>query len=353
MTGTRRLLWPLLAIGALLLGDLVFGHSFFNLRMQDGPLYGSLIDILRFGAPAMLVALGMTIVIITGGIDLSVGAIVAISGALSCLLISHLSNENSVVGVLVAIAAALGLSIALGLWNGVLVAFIGIQPIVATLILMVAGRGIAQLITSGQIITINSSPYSMIGNGYFLALPLSLFVVAGMYAGSALLSRRTALGMLIESVGGNAEASRLAGVRSKNLIVLAYMFSGLCSGIAGLMVSSGIKGADGNNAGLWFELDAILAVVIGGTALKGGRYFLGGTLIGALLIQTLATTIYSIGIPPETTLLFKALVVTAVCLIQSPAFRSKVFRLRQQRAGDAGEPPPPERPREPRVEVTA
>jgi simple sugar transport system permease protein len=159
--------------------------------------------------------------------------------------------------------------------------------------------------------------------------------------------------MLIESVGGNAEASRLAGVRSKNLIVLAYMFSGLCSGIAGLMVSSGIKGADGNNAGLWFELDAILAVVIGGTALKGGRYFLGGTLIGALLIQTLATTIYSIGIPPETTLLFKALVVTAVCLIQSPAFRSKVFRLRQQRASDAGEPPPPERPREPRVEVTA
>ena len=103
--------------------------------------------------------------------------------------------------------------------------------------------------------------------------------------------------MLIESVGGNAEASRLAGVRSRNLIILAYAFSGLCSGIAGLMISSGIKGADGNNAGLWFELDAILAVVIGGTALAGGRYFLAGTLVGALLIQTLTTTIYSIGDP--------------------------------------------------------
>ena len=134
--------------------------------------------------------------------------------------------------------------------------------------------------------------------------------------------------MLIESVGGNAEASRLAGVRSRNLIILAYAFSGLCSGIAGLMISSGIKGADGNNAGLWFELDAILAVVIGGTALRGGRYFISGTLVGALLIQTLTTTIYSIGIPPETTLLFKALVVTLVCLVQSPAFRAKVFRLR-------------------------
>ena len=135
--------------------------------------------------------------------------------------------------------------------------------------------------------------------------------------------------MLIESVGGNAEASRLAGVRSRNLIILAYVFSGLCAGIAGLMLSSGIKGADGNNAGLWFELDAILAVVIGGTALAGGRYFLAGTLVGAILIQTLATTIYSIGIPPETTLLFKALVVTIVCLMQSPAFRAKVFRQRR------------------------
>ena len=167
-----------------------------------------------------------------------------------------------------------------------------------------------------------------------------------MYAATGALSRKTALGIMIESVGGNAEASRLAGVRSRNLIILAYAFSGLCSGIAGLMVSSGIKGADGNNAGLWFELDAILAVVIGGTALAGGRYFLAGTLVGALLIQTLTTTIYSIGIPPETTLLFKALVVTLVCLVQSPAFRAKVFQPRRRRVPSDRSPPgaqPPER----------
>ena len=126
--------------------------------MQDGHLYGSLVDILRFGAPPMLVALGMTAVIATGGIDLSVGALVAISGAMSCLLISRLDDQKSVAGVLVAIVAALALTTALGIWNGTLVAVVGIQPIVATLILMVAGRGLAQLITSGQIITINSSP---------------------------------------------------------------------------------------------------------------------------------------------------------------------------------------------------
>jgi simple sugar transport system permease protein len=348
----RRLAWPLGSIAALLVVDAIFGHSFFALRMQDGHLYGSLVDILRFGAPPMLVALGMTAVIATGGIDLSVGALVAISGATACLIISRLGDQSSIGGVLLAIAAALALTTALGIWNGTLVAVVGIQPIVATLILMVAGRGLAQLITSGQIITINSSPYDLLGNGYWLALPFALFVVALMYGVSGLFSRRTALGMLIESVGGNAEASRLAGVRSRNLIILAYAFSGLCSGIAGLMISSGIKGADGNNAGLWFELDAILAVVIGGTALAGGRYFISGTLVGALLIQTLTTTIYSIGVPPETTLLFKALVVTLVCLVQSPAFRAKAFGTRRRRS-EASLKPPAGRPPEPRAEAAA
>ena len=298
--------------------------------MRGGHLYGSLIDILSFGAPLMLVALGMTLVIATGGIDLSVGAVAAISGACACLLISRADDQNSVTTVLVAVAAALALSMLLGLWNGVLVAVIGIQPIIATLILMVAGRGIAQLITTGQIITITSSPYKVIGGGYLLTLPFAIFVVAGVFTVTALVCRRTALGMLIEAVGGNKEASRLAGVRSRGLIILAYVFSALCAGIAGLMISSIVSSADGNNAGLWIELDAILAVVIGGTALAGGRFFLAGTIVGAILIQTLVTTIYSIGIPPETNLLFKALVVTLVCLIQSPAFRAKVFHRRSR-----------------------
>ncbi|MGI5155591.1 ABC transporter permease [Microbispora sp. CA-102843] len=326
----HRLFWPLVILVALLALNLFFTDNFFKIQVKDGHLYGSLIDIVRFGAPLILVALGMTLVIATSGIDLSVGSVVAIAGALACLRISGLSDQNSVGGVLGAVGIALVLSVVLGVWNGFLVAGIGIQPIIATLILMVAGRGLAQLITDGQITTVNSSPYKLIGGGYWLTLPFSIIVVAVVLALTAFLTRRLALGLLIESVGGNAEASRLAGISARGVLIMVYAFCGLCAGIAGLMISSNVSSADGNNAGLWIELDAILAVVIGGTPLSGGRFSLSGTVLGALIIQTLTTTIYSIGVPPETTLLFKALVVTVVCLIQSPAFRAKVFHRRRR-----------------------
>ncbi|MFD1938881.1 MULTISPECIES: ABC transporter permease [Nonomuraea] len=325
----RRLLWPLLVLAVLLIVNVLFTPSFLSIQLRDGHLYGSLIDILRFGAPLILVSLGMTLVIATGGIDLSVGSVVAISGALACL---QISQDASVFG---AVASALALAVALGAWNGFLVAGVGIQPIIATLILMVAGRGLAQLITDGQIITINNPSYKLIGGGYWLTVPFGILLVLAVLAVTAFLTRRLALGMLIESVGGNAEASRLAGIRARGIIVVVYAFAALCAGIAGLMISSNVSSADGNNAGLWIELDAILAVVIGGTSLSGGRFSLGGTVLGALVIQTLTTTIYSVGVPPETTLLFKALVVTVVCLIQSPAFRQKAFTRRPRTTAPA------------------
>lgn len=329
MTG-HRLFWPSLVLAGLLLLNLVFTDGFFVIEIKEGHLYGSLIDIFRFGAPLILVALGMTLVIATGGIDLSVGSVVAIVGALACLRISELDDQNSVAGVLGAVGLALALSAVLGAWNGFLVAGVGIQPIIATLILMVAGRGVAQLITDGQIITINSAPYKLIGGGYWLMLPFGIIVVIGVVALTAVITRRLALGLLIESVGSNAEASRLAGVRSRGVLIVVYTFCALCAGIAGLMISSNVSSADGNNAGLWIELDAILAVVIGGTSLMGGRFSFSGTIMGALIIQTLTTTIYSIGVPPETTLLFKALVVTIVCLVQSPSFRARAFGRRRR-----------------------
>ncbi|WP_371785828.1 ABC transporter permease [Streptosporangium subroseum] len=326
----RRLFWPVTILIVLLLANLLFTPDFFKIEIRGGHLYGSLIDIVRFGAPLIMVALGMTLVIATRGIDLSVGSIVAICGALACLWISGQDDQNSVAGVLTAVGLALGLALVLGLWNGFLVAGAGIQPIIATLILMVAGRGLAQLITDGQIITINSTPYKLIGGGYWLTVPFSILLALAVTALAVALTRRTALGMLIESVGGNAEASRLAGIGSRRIIVMVYVFCAFCAGIAGLMISSNVSSADGNNAGLWIELDAILAVVIGGTSLAGGRFSIGGTVVGALLIQALSTTIYTVGVPPETTLLFKALVVTVVCLIQSPAFRAKVFQRRRR-----------------------
>ncbi|SHN38275.1 ABC transporter permease [Actinacidiphila paucisporea] len=335
----HRLFWPVTALVALLVINVPFTPGFFEIHLKNGHLYGSLVSIVLFGSPLILVAIGMTLVIATGGIDLSVGAVVAISGALACLVVSKQGNEDAVGGVLLAFALALAAALVCGVWNGLLVARLGIQPIIATLILMVAGRGIAQLITSGQIITVNSGAYSLIGGGYWLALPFSLFVVALVVVLSMALTRRTALGLLVEAVGGNAEASRLVGIRSRRIKIMAYVFCGLCAGIAGLMISSNVSAADGNNAGLWIELDAILAVVIGGTSLTGGRFHLGGTIIGALIIQTLTTTIYTIGVPTQTNLVFKAVVVIVVCLMQSPAFRAKVFGARAQRRGPARKTP--------------
>jgi len=209
-----------------------------------------------------------------------------------------------------------------GLWNGMLVARVGMQPIIATLILMVAGRGIAQLITNGQIITIYYGPYFFLGSGYLLGLPFSLFIVAAVFIALYLAITRSALGLFIQSVGINPEASRVAGIQARAIIVGVYAFCGACAGVAGLLISSNVKSADGNNAGQLIELDAILAVTLGGTALTGGRFSLVGSMIGTLIIQTLTYAIYSLGVPPEINLVVKAVVVFVVMLLQSPEFRA-------------------------------
>jgi galactofuranose transport system permease protein len=323
------LLWPMLALVALLGLNVVLTPAFLTVRVEDGHLYGSLIDILRNGAPTMLVALGMTLVIASRGIDLSVGAVVAISGALACAHIASAPDGGSMLTVATAMLIALGAAVVLGLWNGILVSTFGIQPIIATLVLMTAGRGIALLITEGQIVTVTSEPFKVLGAGYALGLPVAILVSLAVFAAVGLITRRSALGMLLESIGVNPEASRLAGVWYRTIV---YVFSALCAGVAGLMIASNISAADANNAGLWIEMDAILAVVIGGTSLLGGRFSLTGTILGALIIQTLTTTVYTAGITPETTLVFKAVVVIAVCLLQSPKFRQLLRRRRRNAA---------------------
>jgi galactofuranose transport system permease protein len=329
----RKPIWPLVA---LLLLNVAVTPSFFAVRLQDGRLYGSVIDILHNGAPLALVALGMTLVIATRGIDLSVGAVVAISGAVACTWIAGSPDPSSPGTAITGIGLALGLAVALGAWNGFLVARLGIQPIIATLVLMTAGRGLAQLVTDGQIITVNNGFFSGLSGSSLLAVPLTVIVAAAVYALVALVTRRTALGTLVEAVGINPEASRLAGVRSRSLVWTVYVFAALCAAVAGLMISSNVNAADANNAGLWLELDAILAVVIGGTSLAGGRYSIAGTLLGALTIQTLTTTIYSVGIPPEVSLVFKAVVVILVFLAQAPKVRALLARRRRP----GGTPPP-------------
>ncbi|WP_431220019.1 ABC transporter permease [Leifsonia xyli] len=328
----HRLFWPVAALIVLIAINTISRPSFLSVTVNDGQLYGSLIDILRNSAPLMLVALGMTLVIATRGIDLSVGAIIAISGAVALSIIAGASDPNSAGVVAVAVLAAVGISLLCGLWNGFLVAGLGIQPIIATLVLMLAGRGIAMLITQGQITTITSAPYAFFASGYVFGLPFAFYVAAAAIVLVSVTVRRTALGVLLESVGINPQASRLAGVRSRGIIWAVYGVSGFLAGIAGILYSSNIMAADANNAGLNMEVDAILAVVIGGTSLAGGKFLLSGTVVGVYIIQTLTSTITFLGVPPAVTPLFKAIVVIAVCLIQSRRVREYLAARRKARA---------------------
>ena len=306
-------------------------------------LYGTPIDILNQGSKVMVLAIGMTLVIATGGIDISVGAVMAIAGAIAALLISLLDAGNcpgAAMGPafywIIPVLAALVLSVIAGFWNGMLVAGFGIQPMVATLVLMVAGRGVAQLITDGQIITFDNPGLVFLCNGHALFLPFSVWIVITMYVVAGLLTRKTALGLFIESVGNNERASRYAGIEARRIKWLTYVICGFCAGVAGLLAASNIKCADSNNAGLYLELDAILATVIGGTSMAGGRFFLSGSLVGAILIQTLTTTMYMKNVSPAIVQVPKAMVVIIVCLLQSPVFRAKVLSIFASKAAKGG-----------------
>ncbi|CAN7289910.1 ABC transporter permease [Rhizobium sp. LjRoot258] len=311
-----RLAPQLIALAVILALNFIMFPQFFNVVVQNDRFYGSLIDVLNRGAPVALLAVGMTLVIATKGIDLSVGAVIAICGAVAAS--SIVSGHSLAMTLLITV----GVGLLCGVWNGFLVAILNIQPIIATLVLMVAGRGIAQLITEGVIMTFNDEGLIALGSGSFAFLPMPVIIWLVMGTLVILLVRRTALGMLIEATGINRRASMLSGVRTPVLLMAVYMLSSLCASIAGIIVAADIKGADANNAGLWLELDAILAVVVGGNSLLGGRFSILGSLIGAMIIQAVNTGILLSGFPPEFNLIIKAVIVIVILVIQSPAVQS-------------------------------
>ena len=339
------LFWPLMVLLFLAVLNAFLTKGFFQLEWKDGRLSGILVDIFNRATYIGIIAVGLTLVIATGGIDISVGSVVAISGAAAAYLIGGslvLEGDKQILitrtPMFAAILGALTAATIAGMWNGLLVSRLGIQPIVATLILAVAGRGIAQLITNGQIITIYYTPFHFIGNGAIAGLPFSLYVMAAVLVLAVLATRKSALGLFIESIGVNRTASRFSGVNEKSIVFWSYAFCAFCAGVSGLLVSSNVKSADGNNAGELYDLDAILAVVIGGTSLNGGKFNLAGSVIGALVIQTLTTMIYSIGVPPQVNLVIKAVVVFVVSLLQSENFRALFRRGRSGAFGKSGAP---------------
>jgi len=332
----NKLFWPILALSLLLLFNFVFKREFFDLEIKHDPekggfLYGTLVDIVRRSSPQMLLALGMTLVIATYGIDLSVGSVVAITGTLAAYLVAKAHYPLAAGAVThypfaIAVLITLLVATAAGVWNGALVAYVGVQPIVATLILIVAGRGIARLPSEGQMVWFDTvRPYVFMTNGYWLYLPFCAWIVAFVFLLTWLLTRRTAIGMMIEAVGNNETASNFCGINARRVKLFAYGYCGFTAGIAGMLAASSSMQADPAKMGQWMELDAIFAVVVGGTSLAGGRFSLVGSIIGAILLMSLTQTMYYLGVNPWVAPVPKAIVIVAVCLLQSEKFRRWVM----------------------------
>lgn len=321
----KQVFWPAaIFVTILLFNAIITKGSFFSISIVDGHLYGRIIDIFRNGSKLMILAAGMTMVLATGGTDISVGSVMAISGAIACSII----NGNILPGVggnvAVAIILAILSGIICGCWNGFLVSKIKIQPIVATMILLVAGRGIAQLITNGKIITINSDAYYFINGGYIFGLPVPLYIVILLVGLLLLFVTKTAFGLFLESIGCNPVASKFAGIKVEKYLLGIYAISGCFAAVAGLIESAGIKGADCNNAGLNIEMDAILAVAIGGTNLMGGRFSIMASVFGALIVQSITTTVLALGVPAAYIRVLKALLIIIICLSQSKQFKDAI-----------------------------
>jgi ribose transport system permease protein len=260
----------------------------------------------------VIVAVGMTLVIGTGGIDLSVGSIMAISGALAPMIFLGTIMPVSNIGVSVVVAMLVAISVAtlLGLFNGWLVAHFRIQPIVATLVLFIAGRGIAQVLTNGNLQVFRVPEFQWIGLGRPFGIPVQVIIMVAIVLAAAWMLRRTVFGRNILATGGNERAAELAGVPVSHVKLAVYAISGFCAGIAGLIVIAINSASDANLVGMGIELDAIAAVAVGGTLLTGGKATIIGTLIGALTIQLVNYTLLANGVPDAA-----AMVVTAAIII--------------------------------------
>lgn len=327
---------PVVCLIAVLLINLIQTPTFFKVSINNGVLYGYIIDIINRGSELVILAVGMTLVTAaSGGQDISVGAIMAVAAAICCQLLSGGKVSTNTLAMPIFAAALVGILAAglCGAFNGLLVAKFKIQPMVATLILFTAGRGIAQLVTKGQITYVRVPAYKVLG-GYIgkCPVPTPVFVAILTVIVMQLILKKTALGLYIESVGINGSASRLVGLNSTLLKFISYVICGLLAGLAGIVASSRIYSADANNIGLNMEMDAILAVALGGNNLGGGKFNMMGSIIGAYTIQALTTSLYAMNVSADQLPVYKAIVVVVIVVIQSPVFRKKIAGLSKRKA---------------------
>jgi len=318
-----RLFMPIVCLFIVLLVNVIRTPDFFNITLKDGQLSGWLIDVINRGSELVILAIGMTLVTAaSGGQDISVGAVMAVAAAVCCQILSGGEVSTNTLAAPIIIAAIAGILVAAlcGAFNGFLVAKLNIQPMVATLILFTAGRGIAQLVTQGQITYVRVESYKAMG-GFLGPIPTPVIFAVAAVVVAYLVLNKTALGMYIESVGINSHASRLIGLNSTRIKFLTYVICGALAGLAGIVASSRIYSADANNIGLNLEMDAILAVALGGNSLSGGKFNMAASILGAYVIQFLTTTLYKFDVQSDALPAYKAVVVILLVVLSTPKVR--------------------------------
>ena len=263
-------------------------------------------------ATVVLVAIGMTFVIGSGGIDLSVGSVMALAGAIAAVTLGY--------GVLLAAGAAFAGATLVGILNGTLIARLRVQPIVVTLATLIACRGLAQVIShEGELVTIDDPSMLLLGRGHLGPVPVPVLVALVAVSGAVYLLRLTPFARYVLAVGGNREAARLAGVPVQGTLVTVYAMSAALAAVAGLVVAARLGASDAAKIGQNMELDAIAAVVVGGTALSGGRATVLGTIAGALIMQVIATSFNMLLVPYAWSLALKAAIILIAVYVQRPA----------------------------------
>ena len=290
--------------------------NFIFTRQLDSVI--SITDLLVHVTPTLILAVGMTLVIATGGIDISVGSVMGLTGILTYLIFSGklFGIQNPVLGTLVAIPVALAVATLIGAFNGLLVTRFNVQPIVATLITLITVRGIAEVTVNGFQFAFLSAPIvGWLSGNVFGFLPRQVILMAMIIAFFVWLMRSTAFSRYLLAAGGNQSAARLAGVPVNRVLIIVYAICGFLAGVAGLAFIAFVSAANPVHDGLGKELDAIAAVAVGGTPLSGGRATIMGTVIGAIFIQLIRQTVVALNIPDDiASVIIGVLIILAVFL---------------------------------------
>jgi galactofuranose transport system permease protein len=309
VTGRWRRLAPAPAYAAVVaLVVLVLANAIFTPNFATS---SNLWNVLLQVSTVVLAGIGMTLVIATGGIDLSVGSVMAIAGAVAAVMLNR--------GVLVATVAGLVVATLVGVLNGTLIAWLRVQPIVVTLATLIAGRGLAQVISrEGELVTIDQPAFMLLGRGHLGPVPIQVLIALAAVGAGVFLLRATPFGRYVLAAGGNPAAARLAGVPVRRTLVTVYALSAFLAALAGLIVAARLGASDAAKIGLNMELDAIAAVVVGGTALTGGRATILGTVVGALIMQVIATSFNMLLVPYAWSLALKAVIILVAVYLQRP-----------------------------------